>query len=274
MNQLDRWNTPFVRRCLTLAFAASLLWTGLAHAETVLDETAQVEHHVSKFESVAVALGFGSVTGYGLPVVLLAGYGCGTVEVCQELAGDLLNARVFQSHLIAILAFVALVISLLAGNEKISQTLKLPVQMVTMSASALFALVLPLLVEFGPREPFQTAEMTVAVAGIGEISWGLFLAMVAFSAALLVLAVRLMASLLVWVSPFPFIDALFNLGFHIYAVGAVLLVVFFPKVALVFLVAQYVVLIFLLRALLRMTNKAWDALKRLWGKYIAEEAPT
>jgi len=248
------------------------LWTGLAHAETVIDETVEIEHHVSKFEAVAVALGFGSVTGYGLPVVLLAGYGCDKIDVCQEVAGDLLDVKVFQSHLIAILAFVALVISLLAGNEKFSQTLKLPVQLVTMPASALFALTLPLLVEFGPTKPLQAAEMTVAVAGFGEISWGLFLGMVAFSAALLVLAVRLITSLLVWVSPFPLVDALFNVGFHIYAAGAVFFVLFFPKVALVFLVVQCVVLILLLRTLLRMTNRVWDALKKLWGKYAAADA--
>jgi hypothetical protein len=123
-------------------------------------------------------------------------------------------------------------------------------------------------------EPLHTAEMTATAAGIGPISWGLFLGGVAFSAALLVLAVRLMTSLLVWLSPFPLIDALFNLGFHIYTAGAVFFVLFFPKVALVLLVAQCVVLIFLLRTLLRMTNRAWDALKKLWGKYTAAEAVT
>jgi hypothetical protein len=246
---------------------AAVAWAGLAHAEVLQDETTRIEHHVGKFEAVMVSLGFGSLAGFGLPVVLLTGYGCDKVEACKEVAGSLLHATIFQSHAIALVALFALVVSLLAGNEKISQTLKLPVQLVTMPANALFALLLPLAVTYGPTEPLRTAEVTVAVAGVGQVSWALFLGLVAFSAAVLVLTARLMTSLLVWISPFPLVDALFNVAFHIYAGTAVVLMVFFPKVALVFLIAQYIALILLLRTLPRMTNKVFDALKRLWAKY-------
>ena len=108
-----------LRCCLALAALAAVLGTGVAHAEPLVDETVRIQHHVGKFESVAVSLGFGSLAGYGLPVVLLAGYGCDKLEVCKEVAGPLGEAPVFRNHTVAAVALVALILSLLAGNEKI-----------------------------------------------------------------------------------------------------------------------------------------------------------
>jgi hypothetical protein len=226
-------------------------------------EYAETLGRAGALDRVASSLGFGNLVGLGLPVFILVG---GTMRVLNlEPPGFLASYLDPHSPLYSwpfmLLAMIALGLFLVSGNEKVSKGPKLLAQIAGIPPAVLLAVAVPIAAELS--RPDVTTAMLAQASGvpdgavgaasltIGAILAALGLGLVALLSASLILLTRLFVSFIVWLSPFPFVDALVNVVFHAYAGGLILLTFVAPPAALFLMVLQTFVALLLLRRLLR-----------------------
>jgi hypothetical protein len=238
---------------------------GQAPGKTVRQtrEYAETLGRAGAVDRVASSLGFGNLVGLGLPVFILVG---GAMRVMNLDPPAFLASYVdphspLYSWPFMLLAMLALGLFVLSGNEKVSKGPKLLAQIAGIPPAVLLAVAVPIVAELS--RPDVTTAMLAQAGGVpegavgaaslsvGAILAALGLGLVALFSASLILLTRLFVSFVVWLSPFPFIDALVNVVFHAYAGALILLTFVAPPAALFLMVVQTFVALLLLRRLLR-----------------------
>jgi len=218
---------------LLLLFFLLLALPAQAQTQTSSDGWSEFQHHRAALQSVLAPL-----PGIAISPSLTAASLAGVALVCETQVHDRLSmlcdvplvARLNKSSsrgLFFILSAFALV-CFLANTGKLQGVFGKALKLLEIgpTLAAYFLVSRDVLDPVAPAGA-QTATVMAAGAGPVLVALGLCMGLVAL------LLVRLTAEVIVWLSPFPFVDAIFETGSRLVALGFLLLALLSPTAAAV-----------------------------------------
>lgn len=236
---------------LLLLFALLFALPAEAQTSTSSDGWSEFQHHRAALQSVLAPL-----PGIAISPSLTAAALAGAALVCETQVHERLSmlcdvplvARLNKSSsrgLFFLLSAFALV-CYLANTGKFQGVLgkALKVLEIGPTLAAYFLVSRDVL---DPVAPVGSQAATILAAGAGPVlvALGLCLGLVAL------LLVRLTAEVIVWLSPFPFVDAIFETGSRVVALGFLLLAFLSPAAAAVIALLSMCLAMLLVRSSLR-----------------------